>query len=350
MAAEDYFRRVRKDTPTRLFCDVTDIPSLQRAVDWGATGATCNPPRANRVVRYDPEFWGAEVERIRAAQPGLPDADVADLLTQAVVRAGSNVLRPVFERTGGAEGYHAIQGDPRAYADLDILLSSARRYRQIAPNVAVKIPMHQEGLVAIEELAAEGANVIPTAGYSVSQCLAAAEAHARGVRRASGSRRTGRCFVTMVTGRLDAHLKDQIAEERIDLPEGWVDSAGVAVTKKIYRLFRERGLPSTLLAAGARGPHHFSEFVGGDMAITLSPEVQEELVEMDDPVTLRIDDCPPEEVIQELRAELPDFRRAYDEDGLGTSEMRAFGPCVKLEQYFLEGFDQLLQFVRSRAR
>lgn len=351
---EGYFRRVQDKMPTQFFCDIADIASLQRAVAWGAVGATCNPPRAARVVHSDPEYWQAEVARIVKENPELPDEDVADILTQAVVERASRVLRPVFERTGGEKGYQAIQGNPRAYTNLDVLLSSARQYRHIAPNVAVKIPIHQEGLLAIEELAAEGINLVPTTGYSVSQCLAAALAHRRGTKRAEkrepNPERISRCFVTMVTGRLDAHLNDQISEESIDLPDGWIDQAGIAVTKKIYGLFQERDLPSLLLSAGARGPHHFTEFVGGGMAVTLGPPIQEELVKTDGEVIPRFDSFPPSEVVEELRQKLPDFRRAYDEDGLSVSEMRAFGPCMKLEQYFLEGFDSLLQFIRSRKK
>ena len=349
---ESYFRRVQAQTPTQFFCDIGDMASLRRAVEWGAVGATFNPPRAVRVVRGDPEYWLTEVDRIIHGHPELPDEDLADMLTRAIVGKASQLLRPVFERSGGQKGFQAIQGNPLHYADLDVLTSSARRYRRIAPNVAVKIPMHQEGLVAIEELAAEGIHLIPTTGYSVSQCLAAALAHQRGTKQAqkrgANPERIGRCFVAMVTGRLDVHLKEQIAQAGINLPDGWVDQAGIAVTKKLYRIFRERGLPALLLSAGARGPHHFSEFVGGDMAVTLGPPVQEELIQLDGKVVSRMDDFPPSEVIEELRLKLPDFRRAYDEDGLTASEMRGFGPCVTLEQYFVNGFNDLLQFIRSR--
>lgn len=344
---ENYFRRVRNETPTQLFCDGPHMPWLTRAVEWGAVGCTSNPPRVARAVRLDAEYWDPEIDRILAENPGLPDEDLADIVTQLVVRRAGSVLRPVFEETGGERGYQAIQGNPRAYTDIEVLTSSARRYAKIAPNVAVKIPAHKEGLVAMEELAADGINIVPTVGYSVSQCVAAAEAYQRGSERA---KKSGKCFVTMVTGRLDSHLKEQIEKEGIDLPEGWVDQAGLAVTKKIYRLFRERSLPYLIIAAGARGPRHFTELVGGDLFVTLSAPVQEEIVALDPPVISRIDDFPPEEVIQELRQKFPDFRRAYDEDGLEASEMRAFGPAVKIEEYFLEGFDNLIQSIRARKK
>jgi len=210
---ENYFRRVRNETPTQFFCDGPHMPWLRRAVEWGAVGCTSNPPRVARAVRLDSEYWDPEIDRILAENPGLPDEDLADIVTQRVVRRAGGVLRPVFEETGG-----------------------------------------------------------------------------------------------------------------------------------------ERGLPYLIIAAGARGPRHFTELVGGDLFVTLSAQVQEEIADLDPPVISRIDDFPPEEVIQELRQKFPDFRRAYDEDGLEASEMRAFGPAVKIEEYFLEGFDSLIQSIRARKK
>lgn len=98
---ESYFRRVQAQTPTQFFCDIGDMASLRRAVEWGAVGATFNPPRAVRVVRGDPEYWLTEVDRIIHGHPELPDEDLADMLTRAIVGKASQLLRPVFERSGG---------------------------------------------------------------------------------------------------------------------------------------------------------------------------------------------------------------------------------------------------------
>jgi transaldolase len=343
----DYFRRVQEQTPTQFFCEGIQTHELKRAIEWGAVGATCNPPRVTYAIRSESDYWSPETKRILKDNPGLPDEELADIITQKAVGRAAELLRPVFERTGHEKGYQAIQGNPYAYTDPMVLMSSARRYSQIAPNIAVKIPIHQEGLVLIEELAREGVNIICTAGFSVSQCIAAAEACERGVKEAEKRGVVGRCFVVIITGRLDTHLHEQVVEQKIDIPKEWIDWAGVIVTKKIYRLFKERNFSSLLLSAGGRGPHHFTEFVGGDMIASLTLQVREKLAVENGQVIIRIDDLPPAEIIAELRQKLPDFRRAYEEDGLGISEMRSFGPCLKIEQYFLEGFDDLLKFICS---
>ena len=347
MVDDNYFKRVQKETPTQFFCDIASIESLERAVNWGAVGATSNPPRVSRTVRSDPEHWQKEVKRILSHHPRLPDEESVDLLTRAVVKRASEVLLPVYTSTKGQMGYLSMQGSPREYTDLDVLISKAKQYAKIAPNIAVKIPIHGEGLQAIEELAAGGINITATTGYSVSQCMAAAEAHLRGLNRSGNSKPASRCLVVIVVGRLDAHFYNCIAEKNLTIPQELVDQAGIAVAKKIYRLLKEHSLPSMLLSAGARRPEHFTDFVGGKMGVTIGPPIQKELIKLNVPVISCIEDFPASEVIGELRQKLPDYCRAYDEDGLSAEQMRNFGPCLKLEQYFNDGFNDLMDFVHS---
>ena len=347
MDTKDYFIRVQRETPTQFFCDSATHSRLERAVKWGAVGATCNPPRVARAVRFDADHWNKAVKQILGDCPELPDENIADILTQKVVKRASELLLPLYKRSKGELGYQAIQGSPRKYADLDVLISSAISYSRIAPNIAVKIPMHKEGLIAIQELAAQGINIIATTGYSVSQSLAAAEAHVRGLRQQKNQANRSKCIIAMIVGRLDAHFSDSLLEENSTLSQEITDHAGIIVTKKIYRLLQERRLPAYLLAAGGRRTQHFTDFVGGKMAITLAPEMQEELIKEDFPVVSRMDDYPPDEITDELRGKVPDFNRAFDEDGLRVEEMRDFGPCVKLENYFNEGYSDLLDFIDS---
>ncbi len=347
MITESYFKRVQNKTPTQFFCDIASIDSLEQAENWGAVGATSNPPRIARTVRSDQKYWKKEVKQILAGHSGLPDDEIVDLLTQVVVKRASKVLLPVFKKTKGKMGYISMQGSPREYSNLETLKTKARQYAALAPNIAVKIPIHTEGLLAIEELAAEGINLTATTGYSVSQCISAAEAHLKGIKYARNNKHVSRCMVVIVVGRLDAHFCDRIIEENLTVPQKLVDQAGIAVAKKIYKLLKERNLPAMLLSAGARRPEHFTDFIGGKMGITIGPPVQEELIKLNLPVVTCIEDFPTQETIDELRDKVPDFCQAFDENGLSVEQMRGFGPCLKLEQYFNDGFSDLLDFVHT---
>ena len=66
------------------------------------------------------------------------------------------------------------------------------------------------------------------------------------------------------------------------------------------------------------------------------------------PIVSRIGAEVPESDIDELCAKLPDFRRAYEEDGLAVEEYAEFGPVQLFRNAFLKGWYLLLAEVASR--
>src|SRR5450631_2503239 len=73
---------------------------------------------------------------------------------------------------------------------------------------------------------------------------------------------------TIMVGRLDDWLKAQAERKNIITDPGNLEWAGVAVFKKTYRLFRERGYRIRLLSAAFRNHMHWSELIGGDVVIS----------------------------------------------------------------------------------
>ena len=71
-----------------------------------------------------------------------------------------------------------------------------------------------------------------------------------------------------MVGRLDDWLKVLVERNNISIDPGYIEWAGVAVMKKTYRLFRERGYRTRLLSAAFRNHMHWSEFIGGDLVIS----------------------------------------------------------------------------------
>jgi hypothetical protein len=118
--------------------------------------------------------------------------------------------------------------------------------------------------------------------------------------------------------------------------------AGSIIARKEYRVLKERNLPGTLLGGGARNLSHFTNFVGGDFHITINWSTAEELIQLDPPVEKRIDAPTPREVVEELSAKLPGFRRAYEEDGMQLEEFADFGPVMLFKTMFLNGYIRLL--------
>ncbi len=73
-----------------------------------------------------------------------------------------------------------------------------------------------------------------------------------------------------------------------------------------------------------------------------------ELLDSDIVVTKKIDQEVPQNVIEELRIKLPDFARAYDEDGMVISEVAEYGPVQLFRNSFIKGWYQILAQIAHR--
>src|SRR5205814_9241752 len=75
--------------------------------------------------------------------------------------AAADVFRPVFDGTGGDDGFVSIEVQPHLARDTQGTIAEARRLwsRCARPNVMVKIPGTSEGIPAIRQCLAEGVNI-----------------------------------------------------------------------------------------------------------------------------------------------------------------------------------------------
>ena len=148
-------------------------------------------------------------------------------------------------------------------------------------------------------------------------------------------------------GRLDDWLKVVAEKQDITLEPGYLEWAGVAVFKKAYKIFRERGYRVRLLSAAFRNHMQWSELVGGDVVISPPYKWQVRFNASDVSVAPRIENPVDPEIVNELLKKFPDFRRAYDEDGLSVAEFDTFGPTVRTLRQFLEATHELSVRVRD---
>ena len=96
------------------------------------------------------------------------------------------------------------------------------------------------------------------------------------------------------------------------------------------------------IGGGARGLHHFTELVGGDVNLTINWKGTADLLLAEDPaVVYRMFNPVPEQVIAELVARLPDFRRGYEEDGMQSDEYEEFGPVELFRSTFIKSWNRL---------
>jgi transaldolase len=337
-------------TATDYWNDSCSIEELTYAIEHGAVGATSNPTIVGEVLAKELDLWRDRIAAIVAGHPTWTEDDVTWRLIEEMAVKASELLLPVFEREGGRKGRLSIQTNPKLYRDPDRIREQALRFGELAPNMQVKIPATRAGIAAIEEVTAAGVDVNATVCFTVPQALAVGAAVQRGLERreAEGHDVSGLTPVcTIMVGRLDDWLEVTAAKQGTLLTPGDVNWAGIACLKRAYAIYAERGYRARLLAAAYRHHRHWSELIGGDVVLTIPYKWQRLINASDIEVKPRFADPVPAGIIDALYRLLPDFRRAYDPDGLAVEEFDSYGATVRTLRGFIASYQELVGRVRD---
>lgn len=337
-------------TPTILWNDSCSVEELKSSISHGALGATCNPVIVLNVLKQEWEIWKERIpEIINENQTATEDEIAWKLIEEMSVKAAA-LLKPVFDREKGKNGRLSIQTDPRLYRDSKRILLQAEHFNRLAPNMIVKIPVTKAGVEAIEEATYRGISINATVSFTLPQAIAVAEAVERGLTRRDKEKKdisTMGPVCTLMVGRLDDWLKVVMEKENIIANPEIVDWAGVAVMKKAYHIYTERGYRLRLLSAAFRHHRHWSEFIGGNVVISPPWQWQERYNASDVTVENRMDKPVDPAIIAELEKKFVDFRRAYDENGMKVEEFDGFGPTVRTLRQFSQATTDLILKIRE---
>jgi transaldolase len=337
-------------TATDYWNDSCSIEELTYAIANGAVGATSNPTIVGEVLQKEMHLWDGRIAELVAGSPTATEDEIAWQLIEEMAVKAAALLLPVFEREGGRKGRLSIQTNPKLYRDAARITEQGIRFAKLAPNMQVKAPVTRAGIDALEELTAAGVDVNATVCFTVPQALAVGEAVERGLRRreADGHDVSAMSPVcTIMVGRLDDWLEVTATRDGTLLTPGSVNWAGIACVKKAYGLYRERGYRARLLAAAYPNHLHWSELIGGDIVLTIPHKWQLLFNASDIPVVPRFDDPVAEHIVEELYSKLPDFRRAYDADGLSVEEFDTFGATVRTLRGFIASYQDLVATIRD---
>lgn len=338
------------DGRTVLWNDSADPRELSQSIAWGAVGATCNPVIAVQCIKNDLPRWSSRMAEIAAERPTATESQIGWQVVEEISLEAAAMLRPTYERQRGHNGRLSMQTDPRLHRDPRALADQAAYFGSLADNIIVKIPATSTGILAIEEAVARGVSINVTVSFTVPQAIAAAEAIERGLERraADGHDVSGMGHVvTIMVGRLDDWLKDCVAREGSPIDPAHLEWAGIAAFKRAYGVFQERGFRSRLLSAAFRNTRQWSEFVGGDVVISPPFGWQEKIQAAGEMVTQDRMSLPVDPAIIESLSTLPDFRRAYDPEGMTPADFDTFGATRKTLRQFLGADETLDQMVRD---
>jgi transaldolase len=337
-------------TATDYWNDSCSVEELTYAIANGAVGATSNPTIVGEVLKKEMHLWRDRIGELIAANPTATEDEVTWLLIEEMAVKGAELLQPVFDREGGRKGRLSIQTNPKLYRDAARITEQAVHFAGLAPNMQVKAPVTRAGVAALEEMTAAGVNVNATVCFTVPQALAVGEAVERGLRRreeAGEDVSTMSPVCTIMVGRLDDWLQAHADREGILLTPGHVNWSGIACLKKAYPIFQERGYRTRLLAAAYRHHLHWSELIGGDIVLTIPYKWQKLFNASDIVVTPRFEHDVPAQIVAELYERLPEFRRAYDVDGMTVDEFDGFGATVRTLRQFVGSYQDLVATIRD---
>jgi transaldolase len=342
--------KMTQTTPTCLWNDSASIDELTYAIEHGAVGATCNPVIAMAVLAGDAATWRPRTEALLRELPTATEDTIAWKLVEELSIRAARLLEPIFEAQGGRNGRLSIQTDPRFFRDGDAIVAQALKFSRLAANMIVKIPVTRAGIPAIEEATYQGVSINATVCFTLPQCVAVAEAVERGLRRREHDGKDIGSMgpvCTIMVGRLDDWLRVVMERERITIDPGYLEWAGVAVFKKTYALFRERGYRIRLLSAAFRNHMHWSEIIGADAVVSPTSAWQKRINASDIDATPRISMPVDAKVVDGLLAHFEDFRRAYTENGLSVEEFDRFGATRQTLRQFCAACGDLNTYVRD---
>ena len=212
---------------------------LERLIEAGVTGMTSNPTIFDQAIAgsadYDPSL-----QTLLDTDPAATPKQLFDDLSIEDIRLAADMLRPVWERTQGIDGYVSLEVAPEFARDTEATIGEARRLWQAVsrPNLLVKVPGTPEGIPAIETLLGEGVNVNITLMFSMAHYEAVAQAYLRGLARCAQPQRVASVasfFVSRVDSKADAALA------RIGTPAAQRLRGKIAIanSRRVYRRFRE---------------------------------------------------------------------------------------------------------------
>jgi len=299
-------------TGTKLWLDSVDPDLVRTNRALGATGATSNPIIVADLVASG--RFNADIERL--VREKLDDAEIAWRMTDLLVRGAEEVFLPVWQSTGGDDGYVSFEVDPLLEdPELDLphaqrveeYIRLARQWSAGRRNRMIKVPATPAGLDALEDLVASGVTVNVTLIFSPRQYRAAREAVWRGAQRRP-SLEGFKSVYSIFVSRLDVYTEKAVPE----LSPAAQGMTGILNAKRIWaenqRFWAERPTPLkqeiVFASTGTKKPSdppwkYVEAFAGSDIQ-TNPPATNDAVAQSGLVFTRQVDRLPPPEVVAEI--------------------------------------------------
>src|ERR687895_651141 len=211
---------------------------LRRMIEDGIAGITSNPAIFQKAIAGS-DLYDEQLQELvhREDDPkemfwGIARTDIRD---------ACDIFMPVYERTGGEDGYVSLEVQPDIAYDSDATIEEAMRLHEMIdrPNLFVKIPATLQGVVAIEEMISRGKSINVTLIFSLERYREVARAYIRGIQRLveNGGDPSGvRSVASFFVSRIDVEANKRLEELGAD---DLKDKLAVANAKLAYRVYKQ---------------------------------------------------------------------------------------------------------------
>jgi transaldolase/glucose-6-phosphate isomerase len=270
-------------------------------VEDGLRGVTSNPSIFEKAIAGGTEYLGAirDLDHERMEPMALYES-----LAIEDIRAAADLLRPVYDATGRADGYVSLEVSPYVAHDTPATIEEARRLWKAADrdNLMIKVPASLEGLPAIRQLTSEGINVNITLLFGIGRYEAVAQAYLEGLSELvqnGGDPASVSSVTSFFVSRIDTMVDEMIAKRLVDVAEpqarasltSLLGKVGIANAKLAYQhyltvcrsakwqaLASKGARPQRLLWASTstknpryRDVRYVEELIGRDTVNTMTP-------------------------------------------------------------------------------
>ncbi len=226
-----------------------DSGELEQLVKSGIiTGITSNPSIFEKSINSGKCGYPELIKKL--ASEKLDSFTIYDIITREDIKKAAEILLPVFEKTGGNDGFVSIEVPPNIATNVETSISEAQRIFSLIDekNVLIKIPATKEGLEIIPVLLSQGINVNVTLMFSVNHYIQVATAYIRGIKKAlengidlKNIHSVASIFISRIDTMVDKQLEELIKntndssiKEKIT---NLLGKAGVANSKIIFKKY-----------------------------------------------------------------------------------------------------------------
>ena len=334
---------------------------LQRLVDEGLGGVTSNPAIFEKAITGSTDYNDLLDELHR--DKSLDASAVYERIAVRDIQDAADILRPVYDRTAGRDGYVSLEVSPFLANETQATINEARRLWKTVnrPNLMVKIPGTQAGLAAIEQVIGEGINVNVTLLFSKEMYEQVALRYIAGLEKCSTPERVG-SVASFFVSRIDTLVESRIDEKTkagakgLDALKGKIAIANAKLAYERYKAVFSGPRWEALAKRGARTQRvlwaststknpkyrdvmYIEQLIGPDTVNTVPPATLDAFLEHG-------------EIAQTLEANVDQARQqmaALEAGGISMKEVTdtLLTQAIKL---FAEPFDKLLNSVDTKCK